>query len=161
MIAAEYAHGAKSAAGFVLAALIVAIVAPPQRSAAAETYCPNPAHATPAKVPADLLAAVAKTFQIDPGAISDAAFVRCVGAKLIACYVGTNLDCDKADARRVLPGATAWCLQNPGATDIPMAATGHATIYQWSCKSRRAVAGKAMVAVDAQGYIAENWKAVP
>jgi hypothetical protein len=41
-----------------------------------------------------------------------------------------------------------------------MAATGHGTIYQWSCQGRRAVASKAAVHVDPQGYIAENWKAV-
>ena len=42
-----------------------------------------------------------------------------------------------------------------------MFATGHATIYEWSCKRRRAVAGKVVVTVDPQGYIAENWKEVP
>jgi len=41
-----------------------------------------------------------------------------------------------------------------------MAATGHATIYEWSCDGRSAVPGKALVTVDPQGYIAENWKDV-
>jgi hypothetical protein len=41
-----------------------------------------------------------------------------------------------------------------------MAATGHATIYEWSCKGARAVPGKALVTVDPQGYIADNWKDV-
>ncbi len=142
-------------------ALLFAVLMPAYRAMAAESYCPDPAHAAPTKVPQDLLAAVAKAFQIDPGAARDAAFVRCVGAKLMACFVGANLDCGKADTRRVLPGATAWCRQNPGAANIPMAATGHATIYQWSCKGHRAVAGKALVAADRQGYIAANWRAVP
>jgi hypothetical protein len=39
-----------------------------------------------------------------------------------------------------------------------MAATGHATIYDWSCNGRRAVAGKTVSAVDPQGYEADNWK---
>lgn len=161
MIVIERAHTAQSVMAAAVVALIFAVLAPAQRAAAAESYCPNPAHATPAKVPPDLLPAVAKTFQIDPGAARDAAFVRCVGTKLMACFVGANLDCGKADTRRLLPGATAWCRQNPGAANIPMAATGHGTIYQWSCKGRRAVAGKALAAVDPQGYIADNWKAVP
>jgi hypothetical protein len=38
------------------------------------------------------------------------------------------------------------------------AATGHDTIYEWSCNGRRAVAGKTVMTVDPQGYIAENWK---
>jgi hypothetical protein len=39
-----------------------------------------------------------------------------------------------------------------------MAATGHDTIYDWRCVGRRAVATKTVVAVDAQGYDAGNWK---
>jgi hypothetical protein len=59
----------------------------------------------------------------------------------MGCMVGANLVCDKADQRRAA-GAT-WCRENPGATVIPMAATGHATIYEWSCNGRNAVPGKA------------------
>ena len=144
----------------LLACLITAAVMPVQRAAASDSYCPNPAHASPGKVPAGLSAAVAKTFQIDEAAVRDAAYVRCVGPTLMGCYVGANLDCDKADTRRTLPGATAWCRENPGSSNIPMSATGHDTIYEWSCKGRRAVAGKAAMTVDPQGYIAENWKEI-
>ncbi len=144
------------ATAFVLAAVSIAS---PHR-ATAEPYCPNPAHATPAKVPPDLVAAVATTFGIDSAIIANGAFVRCVGTKLMACAVGANLVCDKADQRRELPGATEWCRDNPRSDSIPMFATGHATIYQWSCKRRRAVAGKVVLSVDPQGYIAENWKEV-
>ncbi len=129
--------------------------------AVAASYCPNAAHAKPAKVPTDLIAAVAKTFQIDDGAVREAAYVRCAGAKLMGCYIGANLDCFKAQTSRALPGATAWCRDHPGSQNIPMAATGHDTIYEWSCRGRRAVAGKAMVTVDPQGFIAENWKEIP
>jgi hypothetical protein len=41
-----------------------------------------------------------------------------------------------------------------------MSATGHDTIYQWTCKSSRAVAGKPMMHADPRGYITENWKEV-
>ncbi len=149
----------RRSASLVLGLLIGGVVAIASAATAAP-YCPDAAHAAPAKVPADLTAAVAKTFQIDASAVNAAAFVRCAGPKLTACYVGANLDCGRADTRRALPGATAWCRQNPGSNLVPMAATGHDTIYQWSCKGRRAVAGKAMVHVDPQGYIAENWKEV-
>ena len=130
------------------------------RPASAEPYCPNPAHGVPARVPSDLVPIVAKTFAVDGAIIANGAFVRCVGAKLMACAVGANLVCDKADQRRELPGATEWCRDNPRSDSIPMFATGHATIYEWSCKRRRAVAGKTIVTVDPQGYIAENWKEV-
>jgi hypothetical protein len=124
---------------------------------AAQSFCPNPAHTKPQKVPSDLVAAVAEAFQLD-NAAGGSAVVRCVGPKLMGCYVGANLNCDMADTRRSLPGATAWCRDNPGSSGIPMAATGHATIYDWSCKGRQAVAGKAVMTVDSQGYVANNWK---
>jgi hypothetical protein len=127
---------------------------------AAEPYCPNPSHAEPAKTPAALIGSIAKAFQIDEAMARDASYVRCAGSTLMGCTVGANLDCFKADTRRVLTGATAWCRDNPNAESIPMAATGHATIYEWSCKEGRAVAGKPLVKVDSQGFIADNWKAL-
>jgi hypothetical protein len=149
------------ATAFGLAAVIAGSGIASPHPAKAEPYCPNPAHGTPAKVPPDLVAAVAKAFAIDAAAMRNGAFVRCVGNKLMACAVGANLVCDKADQRRELPGANAWCKDNPRSDSIPMFATGHATIYEWSCKRRRAVSGKVVVTVDLQGYIAENWKEVP
>lgn len=146
--------------GLLFAALIVAAVSPVKPGWAAGAYCPNPGHATPGKVPTDLMGAVATTFQIDNDAVRNAAFVRCVGPKLMGCYIGANLDCDKAETSRSLPGATAWCRGNPGSKIIPMSATGHDTIYEWSCKGRHAIAGKAMVTVDPQGYIADNWREI-
>ena len=149
------------AAVFALIAVTIICATMSLAPASAEAYCPNPAHGGPAKVPSDLVSVVAKTFGIDSTVVASGAFVRCVGAKLLACAVGANLVCDKADQRRELPGATEWCRENPRSDSIPMFATGHATIYQWSCKRRRAVAGKAIVNVDAQGFIKENWKEMP
>jgi len=146
---------------FLLAAPIVIGLAPARPAAAAEPYCPNRAHATPGEVPADLMAAFAAAFQLDATSAGGAGFVRCVGPKVMACYTGANLNCFKADTRRALPGATAWCHDHPGSKGIPMAATGHATIYDWSCKGRRAVAGKIVAAVDPQGYEAGNWRELP
>jgi hypothetical protein len=143
---------------FLLAALIVIVITSVQSAAAAEPYCPNHAHASPAEVPADLQAPFAKALQLDAASVAGGAFVRCVGQKVMGCYTGANLNCFKADTRRALPGATAWCRDNPGSKGIPMAATGHATIYDWSCKGRHAVAGKIVSAVDPQGYAADNWK---
>jgi len=141
-------------------ALIAAAIAPAQSAAAEPAYCPSPAHAAPGKVPAALMPAVAATLQIDEASVRTSAFVRCVGEKLLGCTVGANLDCFKAETRRSLPGASAWCRENPGSAGIPMAATGHATIYDWSCKGRHAVPGKTVMTVDPRGYIAENWREI-
>ncbi len=146
---------------FSVVLLFVIGIAPATRAHAAGAYCPNPAHARPQAVPAALQGRVASAFDIDRAAVRGAAFVRCVGPTLMGCYVGANLVCDKADTRRTLPGASAWCRNHPGAKFIPMVATGHATIYDWSCAGRRAVAGRIVQPVDAQGYIAGNWKKIP
>jgi hypothetical protein len=149
----------RTIAGAIGVLLFIAVAAASaQPAATADSYCPNPAHAEPAKTPPGLAASVAKAFQIDETMAREASYVRCVGAALIGCVVGANLDCFKADTRRALPGATAWCRDNPNAETVPMAATCHATIYEWSCKKGRAVAGKALVKVDPQGFIADNWK---
>jgi hypothetical protein len=128
---------------------------------AAGAYCPGGAgHQSAHAVPAALQPSVAAVFAIGVAQVRDAAAVRCVGSQLLACWVGANLNCGKADARRRLVGATAFCRDNPDAADVPMAATGHDTIYDWHCVRGRAVAGKVVMAVDPRGYIAGNRKVV-
>ena len=146
----------------LLAALVVgtsAIGAPPAR--AAEPYCQDPSHQQPRKVPANLVARVAKALQIDTAMVRGETFIRCAGATLMGCSIGANLVCGQADTRRQIPEASKWCHDNPEAEIVPMFATGHATIYEWSCVDRRAVPGKVVFAVDPAGYIAENWQTIP
>jgi hypothetical protein len=128
---------------------------------AAGAYCPGGAgHLSAHAVPAALEPSVAAVFGIGVAQVRDAAVVRCVGSQLLACWVGANLNCGKADARRRLVGAGAFCRDNPDSANVPMAATGHDTIYDWRCVKGRAVAGKVVMAVDPQGYIAGNWRVV-
>ncbi|WP_292528021.1 hypothetical protein [Methylocystis sp.] len=83
---------------------------------------------------------------------------RCMGGKTWLCNVGANLVCGKADASQSLPGAAAFCKDNPGSDMIPMAATGHDTIYEWKCVGPNAQIARKIVNVDSRGFIAENWK---
>lgn len=133
----------------------------PSAYAAEQAPCSTVADARPTKVPEALVPRVARAFAIDDTAARNAAFVRCARGRLLACYVGANLNCSKADTRRTLGGATAWCRDHPGSAGIPMYATGHETVYAWSCKGDRAVAGERVMDVDADGYVARNWKPVP
>jgi hypothetical protein len=115
---------------------------------------------SPVPVPKNLEADVAGTFGLTVDLVRGGAFVRCAGVRLLACVVGANLNCGKANKRRSLPGASEFCRANPDAQIIPMAATGHDTIYTWRCVGRRALAAKTVVAVDPDGYDAGNWKEV-
>lgn len=149
--------------GFAGALALVAIHFVCSASAAnANPYCAaGAAPRASVPVPRELEAKVAKAFNIPVDLARKAAFVRCAGPRLLTCWIGANLNCFKANTSRSLPGASAFCRDNPDADNIPMAATGHDTIYDWRCVGRRAVATKAVVAVDAQGYDAGNWKELP
>jgi len=135
--------------------------ASPVAASSRPAYCAAGARdRAPVPVPRALEADVARTFGVSVDAVGHGAFVRCARDRLLACLVGANLNCGKANARRSLPGASAYCRADPGADFIPMAATGHDTIYAWRCVGKRAVAGRAIRAVDPDGYDAGNWKEV-
>ena len=130
-------------------------------SAASSADCASgAAMRAPAPVPEALEGKVARTFGVSVDVVRNGGSVRCANGKLLACLIGANLNCGKADTRRSLRGASEYCRANPGADNIPMFATGHDTIYAWRCTGKRAVAGKALVTVDRQGYDAGNWKEI-
>lgn len=85
---------------------------------------------------------------------------RCADRRVLVCNLGANLPCGKANRSRNLPGATAFCRQNPNSDFIPMVATGHDTIYHWRCVSGTAQPGPPVEKVDARGFIARYWKPV-
>ncbi|HTR14020.1 MAG TPA: hypothetical protein VMI72_12400 [Roseiarcus sp.] len=137
-----------------LATAFLALAAPPAVGAA---LCPGLAKVSPA--PPELQTKIAETFEI-PLDATHGAVVRCVGPKVMACVVGANLNCGRADTRRSLPGATAWCRSNPNSDFIPMYATGHATIFNWRCVDGKAAPGKTVVTVDRHGFFTESWREI-
>ncbi len=76
----------------------------------------------------------------------------------MGCIIGANLNCGKADTSKTNLGGDVWCRSHPDDTMIPMAATGHATIYVWHCSGSRAVPTKVISKVDNQGFELLNWK---
>jgi hypothetical protein len=94
-----------------------------------------------------------------PGAyIQKGTSFRCMKGKIWLCNIGANLVCGKANASRKSAGASAFCKENPGSDVVPMAATGHDTIYEWKCAGIKAVISKQVETVDPRGFITENWK---
>ena len=87
---------------------------------------------------------------------------RCADGQVKACAFGANVPCDsKANVSRIPGrGAVSYCRENPDSDDIPMAATGHDTIYDWRCHRGRAVAGKVVLPVDRLGYQKAFWRTV-
>jgi hypothetical protein len=94
---------------------------------------------------------------IAPGSL----FWRCMQGKVYVCVVGANLPCSsKADRTRVNPGAEAYCRENPGASDVPVFATGHETIYSWLCAAGKAVRGAPIADLDRRGFRRDLWHVV-
>jgi hypothetical protein len=83
---------------------------------------------------------------------------RCMKGKVWLCNYGANLTCGKANVSRTSTGAAEFCQQNPGSDVVPMAATGHDTIYDWKCVGSKAQTSRQIATVDPRGFIARNWK---
>jgi hypothetical protein len=112
--------------------------------------------------PAALLPAARRLFEFSaetPNAIVKKSTVfRCMGGEVWLCNYGANLVCGKANASRTSVGAASFCKQNPGSDVVPMAATGHDTIFEWKCVGTEAQISQQIETVDPRGFIAENWK---
>ncbi len=115
-------------------------------------------------LPAPLSAEARRLFELsqdEPAAlVSKSTVYRCMNGKVWLCNYGANLVCGKANARRISRGATAWCKQNPGSDSVPMAATGHDTIFEWKCVGTKPQASGQIATVDPRGFIAQNWKSL-
>jgi hypothetical protein len=95
---------------------------------------------------------------VDPEQVRRSTVYRCMDGAAWLCNYGANLVCAKADVSRVSRGAERYCRENPGSGFVPMAATGHATIYSWECAGNRARIKGSPVSLDRRGFIADQWK---
>ena len=149
--------------GLLLAAAALAAV-PPARAEPPADYCrrvgTDDARRT---IPPEMAPAVEKLFALsmpdDP--VARTTYFRCLDGAVMACNVGANLPCGKANASRSIPAARQYCRSHPDASFIPMAVTGHDTIYRWRCSGTHAMAGGPGEALDSRGFIARLWKPVP
>jgi|HubBroStandDraft_1064217.scaffolds.fasta_scaffold02542_7 hypothetical protein len=83
---------------------------------------------------------------------------RCMSGAVYVCAVGANIPCDaKADRSRRNLGAEHYCRENRDATLVPAYATGHASIYSWSCSAGNTVPGKRLAKIDHRGFRVDFW----
>jgi hypothetical protein len=111
-------------------------------------------------IPLSVAPAVIASFgvRMTPDEVVHTGVMRCVGGQPLACLVGANLNCGKADTRTSNAGASRWCGDHPNADFVPAFAAGHETIYAWRCEGARAVVERQVEHVDRQGFVAENWR---
>lgn len=114
----------------------------------------------PKPIPPGLVSQALRLFYlkpVDPKQVEKSTVYRCMGGAVWLCNYGANLSCAKAGVSRVSKGAEAYCGEFPGSAVVPMAATGHDTIYSWKCvgKEPRITASEK---VDERGFIADQWR---
>ncbi|WP_054310047.1 hypothetical protein [Mesorhizobium sp. 1M-11] len=86
---------------------------------------------------------------------------RCMDAKVMACFLGANLVCDKMNTARENPGADEFCRSTPNSDFVPLVATGHDTIYAYRCSNGKAVVDGKIYALDKRGFAQKLWIALP
>ncbi len=130
--------------------------------ARAQTCHPGQTDETTRPIPPALASDVIAAFAVrmTPTEIERNGVVRCADGVLLACLVGANLNCGKADTRTANRGAEAWCSRHADAEFVPAFAAGHDTVYAWRCEGTRAAIASAAQHADRQGFVAANWKRV-
>ena len=111
-------------------------------------------------IPAALAPVAGRLFGIASGYAAKTTYYRCSGRDLLLCNVGANLPCGKANQNTELRAASDWCRDNRNATVIPMAVTGHDTIYAWRCIGGVAKPTGQIGKVDRRGFFVQYWKKV-
>lgn len=84
---------------------------------------------------------------------------RCMNHKVYACTYGANLPCDsKANTDQTPSEAMiTFCQENPDADFIPMAWTGHSTIYSWRCVGDTPELLDQIAEPDEEGFLSHIW----
>jgi hypothetical protein len=111
-------------------------------------------------IPSALNPYLAKALGLSPNlAITpESYFWRCMSGAVYVCAIGANIPCEaKADRAKRNLGAEHYCRENHDAPFVPAYATGHASIYSWSCSAGKAVRGKSSAKVDQRGFRADFW----
>jgi hypothetical protein len=115
--------------------------------------------ALPEAVARGLMTALARPAAAPSEPLLRNALWRCMDGNVYACTIGANLPCsEKADiGRDPAPALADFCRQNPGAEVVPMAVTGHATVFAWRCTGDRPAIVRQFAQPDAAGYLAHIW----
>lgn len=87
---------------------------------------------------------------------------RCKNGRVYACSFGATLPCWQLDTRREPHSELInYCRENPWTDFIPLAVTGHGTMYTWACRNGQPVITGELWEVDEEGYALELWYEIP
>jgi hypothetical protein len=97
----------------------------------------------------------------DDAMLAAQAKFRCMDGKVYACLVGANLPCGKLNTSRQNPGAEAFCRTDPDASFVPLAATGHDSVYSYRCRGAKPEVARTSYDLDQRGFAKSLWLPVP
>ncbi len=143
----------------LLAALAAVLLALPAEADPARAYCGRSVSGRERPLPASLHDLAVKALGIDASVRTGLSY-RCARGKLLVCSVGANLSCGRANTDKNPRAVAAYCRENPDTDVVPMVVTGHDTIYNWSCVHGAPKLQPPSTAVDADGYLADNWREI-
>ena len=94
-------------------------------------------------------------------ALQSQAIFRCMGGKVLVCFVGANLPCARMNASRDNTGADAFCKDNPNQDFVPAFATGHDAVYSYRCRNGKAEVTGSSWELDERGFARTLWTELP
>lgn len=97
----------------------------------------------------------------DDDELQTQAIFRCMGGRILVCFVGANLPCSKMNAARDNPGADEFCRENPNEDIVPAFATGHDAVYSYRCRNGRAEVTGSSWELDKRGFATKLWAELP
>jgi hypothetical protein len=112
----------EAASAAVLAIVLAATPGPVCRAAKTD--------AATRPIPPSLAPAVIAAFRVrmTPAYVVDTGVMRCADGHLLACLVGANLNCGKADTRTTNPGASGWCRDHANSDFVPRSPSGRSSM---------------------------------
>jgi len=95
--------------------------------------------------------------EAEVAAVEESTVFRCMNGIVFVCNFGANIPCDaRPDERSTRSDVSEYCISNPNDDPVPMALTGHSTIFHWKC-----IRGKPIVTyqsrIDVRGFNQDIW----
>jgi hypothetical protein len=143
--------------GLTISTFLTCIAFCPAHAEDAAQYCARVRNDDKTKnITSDLIPFARKKFSgSDDVFLKESTFFRCMDGNVWVCNVGANLPCYGPDRSKGTPEITAYCRENPKSDFIPMAVTGHSTIYSWKCSRGKPV--RTPLKLDARGFHTDIW----
>ena len=141
-------------------ALAACLIALPAAADPAGAYCGKSASTHERPLPAALQALAAKALDTDVASIQADAYLPLFARTSVGLHGRRQSELRESRHEQASALGHRLLPENPDASVVPMVVTGHDTIYSWSCVHGAPQIQEPSAAVDADGYVADNWREI-